>query len=49
MVINLFGISNHPRWHRPVIPTLRRLRQEGFREFISLGCIVRPCLKTDLI
>jgi hypothetical protein len=29
----------------PVIPALRKLRQEDFKFKVTLGYIVRPCLK----
>jgi hypothetical protein len=32
-------------WHMPVIPALRRLRQEDCTVRASLGCILRHCLK----
>jgi hypothetical protein len=33
-------------WYMPVIPALRRQRQEDHKIEASLGCIWRPCLKT---
>jgi hypothetical protein len=40
-------IENHGRvwWGVPVIPALRRLRQEDGELEASLGCTVRLCLK----
>jgi hypothetical protein len=35
------------RWHMPVIPALRRLRQENYEFKASWGCIARLCLKTN--
>jgi hypothetical protein len=32
-------------WYIPIIPALRRLRQEDLKVETSLGYIVRPCLK----
>jgi hypothetical protein len=29
----------------PIIPALRRLREEGHKVEVSLGCIVRLCLR----
>jgi hypothetical protein len=33
-------------WHTPVMPALRRLKQEDHDFQASLGCIERPCVKT---
>jgi hypothetical protein len=33
-------------WHTPVIPGVRRLRQENHQFEASMGYIVKPCLKT---
>jgi hypothetical protein len=34
-------------WYMPLIPALRRLRQEGHKFETSLDYILRPCLKTN--
>jgi hypothetical protein len=34
-------------WYTPAIPALRRLSQEDLEFKVSLGYIVRPCLKKN--
>jgi hypothetical protein len=34
-------------WHMPIIPALRRLRQEDPEFQVRLDCTVIPCLKTN--
>jgi tRNA A22 N-methylase len=43
------GAASLAWWYMPVIPALRRQRQEEPQLKISLGYIVRPCLKKNKI
>jgi hypothetical protein len=40
--------SKRAQWHMPVIPALRRLRQEESSRPASLGYISKPCCKIFL-
>jgi hypothetical protein len=36
-------------WFTPIIPALRRLRQEEQEFKDSVGCIAKPCLKNTML
>jgi hypothetical protein len=47
--INLPSFLSNAGWHKPVIPAIRKLRQEDPKFKTNLGYILRLCLKRKKI
>jgi hypothetical protein len=47
IIMEDFAHGNRVWWPTPVIPSLRRLKQEDQVFETSLGYIARPCLKNN--